>query len=62
MDQEKLRKRARMLKAQQEISFKEMAACLGVSRSTMYNWLSSQYALSEEKAYKLEEIIISLED
>ena len=43
MDQEKTRKRVRLLKATQEISYKELAENIQNSSSSMYNWLHNQY-------------------
>ena len=39
MDQERIRKRAKLLKATQNVSYKELAEYLEISTSTMYNWL-----------------------
>ena len=62
MDQEALRKRVRFLKASQNVSYKELSEYLEITRSSMYNWLHSQYELSEKRALRLEEIISNLEE
>jgi len=46
-----------MLKALQDISYKELAGYIGIKESSMYNWLRSQYSLSEEKITLLTEIV-----
>ena len=62
MDQNELRKRVRFLKASQNISYKEVSEYLEITRSAMYNWLHSQFELSEKRALRLEEIIRDLEE
>ena len=57
-----IRKRAKMLKATQNVSYKELADYLEISQSSMYNWLHCQFDLSEERAERLEEIISNLEE
>ena len=62
MDQEGIRKRAKLLKATQNVSYKELAEYLEISTSTMYNWLHCQFDFSEHRALRLEEIISNLEE
>lgn len=62
MDQQEMRKRAKILKATQNVSYKELAEYLEISRSSMYNWLHCQFDLSEVRAERLEEIICNLEE
>ncbi len=62
MFQDEIRKRVRLLKATKNISYKELAEYLEITRSSMYNWLHCQYELSEKRALKLEEIIGNLEE
>ncbi len=62
MFQDEIRKRVRLLKATKNISYKELAEYLEITRSSMYNWLQSQYELSEKRALRLEEIISNLEE
>ena len=62
MEQNELRKRVRMLKALQDISYKEIAVYLEISKSAMYNWLRNQYDLSEKREIRLKEILSNLEE
>ena len=62
MDQKDIRKRVRMLKAMQNISYKELSGYLEIKESSMYNWLRGQYELSYNKAKLLEEVVATLED
>lgn len=60
MKQEELRKSVRVLKALQNVSYRELADMLEIKESSMYNWLRSQYDLSAEKASLLNEIVSTL--
>ena len=51
-----------MLKALQDISYKEIAEYLEISKSAMYNWLRNQYDLSEKREIRLKEILSNLEE
>ena len=55
--QEKLRKEVKIIKALQNITYKEFAEDLEINRNSFYNWLSGQYDLSKEKENRLIEII-----
>lgn len=60
MKQEELRKKVRILKATQDISYKELAEMIELRDSSMYNWLRNQYDLSYEKAKLLADIVALL--
>lgn len=46
---EELRKKVKLLKALQGVSYKELASYLEIQTNSLYNWLRNQYDLSEEK-------------
>lgn len=60
MDQEKLRKRIKMIKALQNISYKEISEYLDIEPNSLYNYLRGQYDLSYEKARLLDDILTTL--
>ncbi len=62
MDQQNIRKRVRMLKAMQNISYKELSGYIEIKESSMYNWLRGQYDLSYSRAKRLEEVVSTLEE
>lgn len=55
--QEKLRKKVKMLKALQDVSYTSIAEDLEIHRNSFYNWLKGYYNLSAEKENRLNEII-----
>ena len=55
--QDILRKKVKVLKALQNITYTEIAEDLEINRNSFYNWLSGQYDLSKEKENRLIEII-----
>ena len=55
--QEKLRKKVKILKALQGISYTEIAEHLEIHRNSFYNWLKGYYTLSAEKEKRLIEIL-----
>lgn len=55
--QEELRKKVKLLKALQNISYAELSEYLEITRNGFYNWLKGYYNLSEEKTKRLIEII-----
>ena len=57
---DELRTQARLLKARSGVSYKAIAAKLGIRPSTFYNWLSGQYGLSERRLRSLQEIILQI--
>lgn len=59
---ESLRKQVKILKALQNISYKEIAEYLEINQNSFYNFINGQYNLSQEKAERLQEIIINLKE
>lgn len=57
MEQDNLRKRVRILKALQSVSYKEVSEYLEIHTNSFYNWIKGYYNLSEEKANRLNEIL-----
>ena len=55
--QDILRKKVKVLKALQNVTYTEIAEDLEINRNSFYNWLSGQYELSKEKENRLIEII-----
>ena len=55
--QDILRKKVKVLKALQNVTYTEIAEDLEINRNSFYNWLSGQYDLSKEKENRLIEII-----
>ena len=59
---EKLRQQVKILKALQNVSYKEFAEYLEIKQQSFYNWLKGSYDLSFKKQIKLQEIIITLKE
>lgn len=57
---ETLRKEVKLLKALQNISYKEIAEYLEVSESGMYCWLKGYYDFGYNKQQRLKEILANL--
>ena len=49
MNDEQLRKRIRLLKAQEITTYKKIAEAIGIKQRSMYNWLAEQYDFSRKK-------------
>ena len=63
IDQQILRKEARIAKAQNyDYGFKSMAEAIDISPNAFYNWLSGSFDLSYRKARELESLIADLTD
>ena len=60
MSQDYLRKRLKLLKALQGISYKEISSYLDIKTNSLYNFIKGQYDLSYEKAHLLDDIISTL--
>lgn len=58
--QNKLRQLARYIKAQTGCRYKDFAIAIGVSESTIYNWLGNQHNLSIKNRQKLEKLFIAI--
>ena len=52
-----LRKRCKMLKAIDGVSYKEIASYIEITQNSFYCWLKGYYELSRQKTRKLEEVI-----
>ncbi len=59
---DELRKRVRLLKALQGVSYKEVAYYLEINANSLYNWLRCQYDLSEQKQEDLADILNNLSE
>lgn len=57
-----LRKECKLLKALQNISYKELAENLEIKTDSFYCWLNGYYNLSLEKQKRLKEIISLLKE
>ncbi len=57
-----LRKKCKLLKALQGVSYSELAEYLEIGASSFYNWLCGSYDFGEEKQRRLEEIISNLSE
>ena len=55
-----LRKKVKMLKALQGISYKEIAEYLELRPKSFYNWLDGQYEFGEEKECQLKYVLNTL--
>lgn len=60
--QENLRKQVKLLKALQDISYKEIAEHLEINKNSFYNWLKGYYDFSAEKEQRLIEILSLIAD
>ena len=60
MGQEELRKRVKLLKALQNISYKELSEYLEIKQNSLYNFIRGAYDLSDERAERLDSIISDL--
>ena len=60
--QEELRKECKLLKAIQNISYKELAEYLEIKQDSFYCWLKGYYDLGENKETQLIEIINNLKE
>ena len=57
---EQLRREVKLLKALQNISYKELSNHLGITAGSFYNWVHGLYTLSPERQNILKEIINNL--
>lgn len=60
MNQEELRKRIKLIKALQGISYKELSEYLDIKPNSLYNFIRGQYDLSDERAKTLDSILSDL--
>ena len=59
---EDLRKEVKLLKALQNVSYKELSGYLEITQNAFYNWLNGSYELSYEKKKRLSDIISDLRE
>lgn len=59
---DKLRKEVKLLKALQQISYKEIAEYLELPPKSFYNWLNGQYEFGEKRKERLKDIIETLKE
>ncbi len=57
---DEMRKKVKLIKAIQGISYKEIASYLDIKLNSFYNWLRGQYELSDERINQLEDVISNL--
>lgn len=62
MNDEILRKNIKMLKALQNIKYKEIAEYLEVKECSFYAWIQGKYNFSTERKQRLQEIISTLSE
>ena len=62
IDNDKLRKKVKVLCALQNISYKEISEYLEIKIGSFYNYMSGSYDLSEEKQVLLNDIIDTLKE
>lgn len=60
MKQDYLRHYVKLAKANEDITYKELAETIEISEGSFYNWLNRQYSLSAEKVKYLESILTDL--
>ena len=59
---DKLRKDVKLLKALQNVSYKEIAELLEIRQDSFYNWLKGYYDFGEERQNRLLEIVCCLKE
>lgn len=57
-----LRKRVKIIKALQGVTYKELASYLEVTQDSFYSWLAGYYDLSAEKQELLKDVLDTLEE
>ena len=59
---DKLRQEVKMLKALQNVPYREIAEYLEIRTDSFYNWLHGYYDLGEQKQQRLREIISNIKE
>lgn len=59
---DELRKKVKLLKALQQISYKEIAEYIELPPKSFYSWLNGQYEFSEERKKRLKDVIDTLQE
>ena len=62
MKQDILRNQVKIVKATEDIMYKDLAEYLEIHTNSFYNWLKGYYDLSYEKAKSLESLITDMLD
>lgn len=57
-----LRKQVKLLKALQDISYKEIAEYAEIPLKSFYNWLSGQFNFSQERIERLKDVVSTLQE
>lgn len=57
-----LRKRVKLLKALQKISYKEIAEYMEVQPKSFYCWINGYYEFSDERKQRLKTVIDTLQE
>lgn len=57
-----LRKRVKLLKVLQNISYKEIAEYIEISPKSFYCWINGYYEFSEERKQRLKNVIDTLQE
>lgn len=57
-----LRKECKLLKAQQNISYKELAEYLEIRQSSFYSWLRGNYDFKDERQQQLQNVLSNLKE
>ena len=57
-----LREQCKLLKALQNVSYKELAEYLEIKQDSFYSWLRGYYNLSDEKQQRLKDILTNLKE
>lgn len=59
---EYLRKEVKLLKALQNIQYKELAEYLEIKQDSFYNWLKGYYNFGEPRQKQLQEVISAIKE
>lgn len=59
---DELRKKVKLLKALQQINYKEIAEYIELPPKSFYSWLNGQYEFSEERTKRLKDVIDTLQE
>lgn len=62
MNNDEARKRVRLIKAVQNIKYKEIAEYIEVKQSSFNDWLSGWYDFSEKRLKQLYDVLNTLEE
>lgn len=60
LDNYKARKEVKLLKAMNDVTYKEFAEMANIKSSTLYNWLAGSFSFGEETLANVSELIADL--